>query len=230
MPNNTTAHACSSLQHGRPPCVFQIPTGLVRAHVLIVEDNTVNRSLLARILRRLGHQVACAADGEEAVQMFESRLKSITRAIDDVPYDVIFMVRRIKPEINGDGWRHAFNINISSCRSTPPECSNDHPLIFTLPFPPSCHFQDIHMPVCDGVTAARRIREMEILHNAPRTSIIALTAHTHAQAALEYTAAGMDGLISKPYDVQVLQQYISALARTGMWLEFFPPHLCMCGS
>jgi DNA-binding response OmpR family regulator len=38
------------------------------AHLLVVDDNEMNRDVLARRLTRLGHQISIAEDGEEALQ------------------------------------------------------------------------------------------------------------------------------------------------------------------
>ena len=43
------------------------------ARVLVVDDNEVNRDLLSRRLRRLGHEVECAAGGAEALAMLDAR-------------------------------------------------------------------------------------------------------------------------------------------------------------
>ena len=40
--------------------------------VLIVEDNEMNRDMLARRLQRKGYDVECAADGPEGIAMAES--------------------------------------------------------------------------------------------------------------------------------------------------------------
>lgn len=57
---------------------------------------------------------------------------------------------------------------------------------------------DINMPVMDGPTAVRRIRELERLEGRPRTPILALTANVMAHQTEAYLAAGMDGHIGKP--------------------------------
>ena len=43
------------------------------ARLLVVDDNEVNRDLLSRRLRRLGHEVECAAGGAEALAMLDAR-------------------------------------------------------------------------------------------------------------------------------------------------------------
>ena len=42
-------------------------TGGAEAHLLVVDDNEMNRDVLARRLSRLGHQISLAEDGEEAL-------------------------------------------------------------------------------------------------------------------------------------------------------------------
>ena len=67
---------------------------------------------------------------------------------------------------------------------------------------------DVQMPVMDGPTAARRIRELERRQGRARTPIIALTANAMAHHADEYRAAGMDGLAPKPIKLTELVQAI----------------------
>ena len=57
---------------------------------------------------------------------------------------------------------------------------------------------DVQMPVMDGPTATRRIRERERQSGAPRIPIIALTANAMSHHEQEYLAAGMDLLVAKP--------------------------------
>ena len=57
---------------------------------------------------------------------------------------------------------------------------------------------DVQMPVMDGPTAARRIRELELKSGAARTPIIALTANAMSHHEQEYLSAGMDLLVAKP--------------------------------
>ncbi len=56
---------------------------------------------------------------------------------------------------------------------------------------------DVQMPVLDGLTATKRIREFE--GDGPRTPIIALTAGASEKNLQHALAAGMDDLLSKPY-------------------------------
>jgi CheY-like chemotaxis protein len=57
--------------------------------VLVAEDNVVNQKVAVRMLERLGLRVDVAANGREAVRMFEL-----------LPYDLIFMDCQM-PEMDG---------------------------------------------------------------------------------------------------------------------------------
>ena len=78
---------------------------------------------------------------------------------------------------------------------------------------------DIQMPEMDGVSATRAIRTREAGAGATRTPILALTANAMTHQALEYRAAGMDGLVAKPIDVAKLVQAIEAVLQGGGWTE-----------
>lgn len=45
--------------------------------ILIVEDNEMNRDMLARRLERKGYQVACAIDGPQGIAMAKSEMPDI---------------------------------------------------------------------------------------------------------------------------------------------------------
>jgi CheY-like chemotaxis protein len=70
---------------------------------------------------------------------------------------------------------------------------------------------DVQMPVMDGPTATRRIREHEADAGLARTPIIALTANAMAHQEAEYRAAGMDALVPKPLEVARLVEAIAAV-------------------
>jgi len=69
---------------------------------------------------------------------------------------------------------------------------------------------DMQMPVMDGLTATRTIRDQERLTGRPRTPIVALTANAMAHHIAEYKAAGMDQFVSKPIDINKLIEAITA--------------------
>jgi PAS domain S-box-containing protein len=70
---------------------------------------------------------------------------------------------------------------------------------------------DIQMPVMDGVSAIRRMREIENLEGRPRTPVIALTANAMAHHRADYLAAGMDAIVAKPISLALLLQAMDAV-------------------
>jgi PAS domain S-box-containing protein len=63
---------------------------------------------------------------------------------------------------------------------------------------------DVQMPRMDGPTAVRFIRERELVQGRRRTPIVALTANAMTHQVNEYLAAGMDGFVAKPIEVDRL--------------------------
>ncbi|HEY2710473.1 MAG TPA: ATP-binding protein [Caulobacteraceae bacterium] len=59
---------------------------------------------------------------------------------------------------------------------------------------------DMQMPVMDGLTATRAIREAEAAMGRARTPIIALTANAMSHQIKACVAAGMDGHVAKPIE------------------------------
>jgi signal transduction histidine kinase/DNA-binding response OmpR family regulator len=69
---------------------------------------------------------------------------------------------------------------------------------------------DGSMPVLDGFAAAAAIRAREAETGGARVPIVALTAHVVGDGALAWQAAGMDGMLAKPF---TLAQLAALLAR-----------------
>ena len=59
---------------------------------------------------------------------------------------------------------------------------------------------DVAMPRLDGLAAARRLRAAECAAGAPRTRIVALTAHAFAEERATFLHAGMDEVLTKPVE------------------------------
>ncbi|MEQ8858532.1 MAG: response regulator [Pseudomonadales bacterium] len=73
-------------------------------------------------------------------------------------------------------------------------------------------FMDCQMPELDGLGAARRIRELEIAAQRPRTPIVAMTANAMDDDRTTCLAAGMDDYLSKPVSQDDLD------AALGRWV------------
>lgn len=70
---------------------------------------------------------------------------------------------------------------------------------------------DIEMPVMDGLTATRRIREIEKEKGLPLVPVIALTAHALEEERKKAFAAGCTGFLTKPLHKNVLLAELSVL-------------------
>ncbi|ACH37096.1 response receiver histidine kinase response regulator [Citrifermentans bemidjiense Bem] len=68
-------------------------------------------------------------------------------------------------------------------------------------------FMDCQMPEMDGYQATRAIRQRE-LGSGRHTTVIALTAHAMAGAREHCLSAGMDDYLSKPFNLEQLQELI----------------------
>ncbi|SFT60174.1 response regulator [Pseudomonas marincola] len=76
---------------------------------------------------------------------------------------------------------------------------------------------DCEMPVLDGFSATRQLREWERAGNHPHTPVVALTAHIlteHKERALH---SGMDGHMAKPVELSQLRELV------GYWVNHRQP-------
>lgn len=64
---------------------------------------------------------------------------------------------------------------------------------------PDLIFMDLHMPIMDGLSAMRRIRQAEKNSHNNRVPIIALSADVMPETLSEVLRAGGDGLVPKPF-------------------------------
>jgi two-component system cell cycle response regulator DivK len=74
--------------------------------------------------------------------------------------------------------------------------------------PPDLILMDISMPDMDGLTATAKIRTMEDIRSVP---IIALTANAMEGDKERFIAAGCDGYISKPIDIDTFIDTVRGL-------------------
>ncbi len=73
---------------------------------------------------------------------------------------------------------------------------------------------DMQMPVLDGVSATRQIRELETAEQRHRTPIVALTAYALQKEKERSLAAGCDAHLSKPINKRTLLEAIEQYAVT----------------
>jgi len=116
-------------------------------HILLAEDNEINRMIAMELLKGTRAQTDEAEDGQQAVERF--------LASEPGYYDLILM--------------------------------------------------DIQMPVKDGYTAAREIRNSG-RSDADSVRIIAMTANAFAEDIANALKAGMNGHLAKPIDIQLFMR------------------------
>ncbi len=78
--------------------------------------------------------------------------------------------------------------------------------------PPDLILMDISMPTMDGLVATQEIRSIPTLNHVP---VIAVTANVMKGDREEALAAGCDGYIPKPIDVDRFPQQVMAYLENG---------------
>jgi signal transduction histidine kinase/CheY-like chemotaxis protein len=77
-----------------------------------------------------------------------------------------------------------------------------------------CILMDWEMPVCDGLNATTRIREIEAQQDGKRNTIIGITANARTGQITMATGAGMDPVLPKPFRVaQLLSKIRESVTR-----------------
>ncbi|MDX2101052.1 MAG: ATP-binding protein [Alphaproteobacteria bacterium] len=119
--------------------------------ILCAEDNPTNRTVLHRVLDRLGFAHELVVDGVKALEALQAR-------------------------------------------------RDDYGLLIT----------DCHMPGLDGWELTHTIRAIEAAGGSPRLPVLALTADAVKGTADQCEAAGMDGYLTKPLNLDALEAAVLA--------------------
>lgn len=154
-------------------------------NILIVEDNIINQKVIATQLRRLGNIVHVADNGLEALHFLQR-----TTFTDGRPRDP----------------------------SLPPSPTSQDAVAITpgaeALIPLDLVLLDQEMPIMDGLTAIRRIRDMERQgYLAGHVPVIAVTANARDQQVKEAMDSGMDGVVTKPFRIPDLLAQMDELLR-----------------
>ncbi|WP_320174552.1 response regulator [Maridesulfovibrio sp.] len=76
-------------------------------------------------------------------------------------------------------------------------------------------FMDLELPVLDGISAVKRMREFELGSERPKSIIVALAARAYSSNRKDSAQAGCDGFISKPVKWDTIRSTVSAVAAKG---------------
>lgn len=123
----------------------------------------------------------------------DSKNKKVTLLLVEDTDDNRFMMRRL---LEMEGYRIVEARNGEEAVKT---AQQEKPVLILM---------DLSLPVIDGLTATRLIRQIPAFRNTP---IIAVSAHDTADFEAEALAAGCNGYITKPIDFGELEQLIVKL-------------------
>jgi CheY-like chemotaxis protein len=148
-------------------------------HVLVVEDNLVNQKVLAKQLRNMGCVVSVANHGHEA--------------LDFLPRTIHWDHDGCRSHCGSPGYMPSVDVALQT-----PDDMN-------VPIELSLILMDWEMPICNGLTAVARIRELEKDgYLRARIPVIGVTANVRQQQIQTAIAAGMDDVVGKPFRVTEL--------------------------
>ncbi|TPX19095.1 uncharacterized protein E0L32_011256 [Thyridium curvatum] len=175
-----------------PDIAMTDPDASAPLDVLIVEDNLVNQKVLQRQLRKCGNNTHVANHGIEA-------LEALRRSTFWSPEHA-----HQRPQLTTS----SSNLSSVSGSSDTSHGRKSEPDNINI----SVVLMDLEMPVMDGMTCARKIRELEadgtIRGHVP---IIAVTAYARPEQIENAKAAGIDDVISKPFRIPDLMPKIEEL-------------------
>ena len=162
--------------------------------ILIVEDNIINQQVTRRGLVGRGYSVDVANHGIEA-------LEKLQRSIG------------ITVTSTASGSSDAFDGPADSGGETVSGAGSN-----LQPIPINLVLMDVEMPVQDGLTCTRRIRELEakgdvFCASGGRIPIIAVTANARPEQLLEAKQAGCDDVLVKPYRIPELIEKLQVVVR-----------------
>ncbi|KAI5361106.1 Putative signal transduction response regulator, receiver domain, histidine kinase/HSP90-like ATPase [Septoria linicola] len=168
-------------------------------HLLLVDDNKINRQLLVMFMKRCNFTYREAENGQEALDVYQD---SAERAISDEPFISQDDEHAGDAEHSASQARKGSN---SSALTTISSRSRPSPFDFVL--------MDISMPIMDGMEATRRIREFEKEQGLKKSTVIALTGLASEKAREEAETVGIDVFLPKPVKFKELKTLLEMTTR-----------------
>lgn len=183
--------------------------------VLVVEDNLINQQITRRGLADRGFTVDVANHGIEALD----KLRASDRWLGDGPVAAAApngaaTAMSSSTDLATPTTPTRSSIPTTSSRLNPAITGDLTPTATPNKFPLSLILMDMEMPVQDGLTCTRHIRELEregrILGGS--IPIIAVSANARLEQVLEAKAAGCDDVMIKPYRMPELIEKMKVVA------------------
>ncbi|KAJ4380375.1 hypothetical protein N0V85_008785 [Neurospora sp. IMI 360204] len=178
-----------------------IPPPQIRG-IMVVEDNLINQQITRRGLANMGFTVDVANHGLECLDKLQRTDRYVSDGVSGtaLPMNGSINHKGAIPAMNGTiNPPPPVNGGFLNQSQAPPATTTT-----TTPatkFPLSVILMDIEMPVQDGLTCTRNIRELERQGKITggRLPIIAVSANARIEQILEAKAAGCDDVLIKPY-------------------------------
>ncbi|CAG9995643.1 unnamed protein product [Clonostachys byssicola] len=164
--------------------------------ILVVEDNLINQQITRRGLQDRGYLVDVANHGVEALE----KLRKSVGAKAKAPGQGETTVKALSGGSRSNN-RGSFS------------GSNN-----AQPIPINLVLMDIEMPILDGLSCTRQIRELEqdgsvFCASGGRIPIIAVTANARPEQIMEAKQAGCDDVLVKPYRIPELVEKMQVVVR-----------------
>jgi signal transduction histidine kinase/DNA-binding response OmpR family regulator len=161
--------------------------------ILVVEDNLINQQITRRGLTERGYSVDVANHGIEALEKLRRSASANGR-----------LLRRTR----------AASVANGASGAASPRGPGPH----STPIPINLVLMDIEMPIQDGLTCTRHIRELErkgevFGASGGRIPIVAVTANARPEQITEAKAAGCDDVLVKPYRIPELVEKMQVVLR-----------------
>ncbi|EFX05752.1 ethylene receptor [Grosmannia clavigera kw1407] len=206
----TTATTAAPMPHIGLPLSDDLPC----LDVLIVEDNIVNQRVLQRQLDKCGNRTHVANHGGEALEALRrSRFWRDGPAADE-QHDIVMdaVVGQFAAlDASKDKDKNASSLGGDGGGDNGNDSNDSRP---ATSINISIVLMDLEMPVMDGLTCARAIRDLErsgtLVRHVP---IIAVTAYARPEQIENAKAAGIDDVIAKPFRLAQLMPKILELVR-----------------
>lgn len=180
--------------------------------ILVVEDNLINQQITRRGLAEKGYSVEVANHGIEALDKLRKSIMAPVRSPKGKES------AHARPGSSSGATTQAV---VSPTRATPPSTGQPTPINLVL--------MDMEMPIQDGLTCTRHIRELEeqghvFCASGGRVPIIAVTANARPEQINEAREAGCDDVLVKPYRIPELVERMQIIVRRMRGLSPNSPH------